>query len=142
MKKTTFVMGLAALLAMATTAAIADNHGGGHMRGEHMERMVEDLELTPAQQSQLLELRQERQGEMQARRQEMQARREAGEEIDREAMRAEMQANRTQMDAELKGILTDEQWAKFEERRAERMEERGQRGKDHHEGKRGENNRS
>ncbi|MFX4229023.1 MAG: hypothetical protein ACFHHU_14505 [Porticoccaceae bacterium] len=43
MKKTTFVMGLAALLAMATTAAIADNHGAGHMRGEHMERMVEDL---------------------------------------------------------------------------------------------------
>ncbi|MEQ9022839.1 MAG: Spy/CpxP family protein refolding chaperone [Pseudomonadales bacterium] len=141
MKKTTFVMGLAALLAMATTAAIADNHGAGHIRGEHMERMVEDLELTPAQQNQLMELHQARQREMQARRQEMQARREAGEEMDPEAMRAEMQAKRAQMDEDLKGILTDEQWAKFEERRAVRMKERGHRGKGH-EGKQGENNRS
>ena len=141
MKKTILVMGLGALLAMGTTSAIADDQGDRHMRGNHMERMIEDLELTPEQQNQLLELRQEWQGEMRARRQEMQARREAVEEIDREAMRAEMQAMRAQMDADLREILTDEQWARFEEKRAESMEERGHRGKGH-EGKRGKDNRS
>jgi len=140
MKKTTLGISLAVLLAMGTTAAIADDHGGKHMRGDHIGRMAEHLELTPAQQSQLLELRHERGKEMLARRQEMQARRAAGEEIDREAMRAEMQSNRTQMSEELKEILTDEQWAKFEQHRAERMEQ-GPRGKDP-KGMRGEDNRS
>lgn len=140
MKKTVLGIGLTALLAVGTVQVLADDHKGRQMRGGHMERMVEYLELTPEQQNQLLELRQERQSEMRARRQEMQAWREAGEEIDREAMRVEMQAMRAQMDAELKEILTDEQWVKFEERRAERMEERGHRGKGH-EGKRGEDNR-
>jgi periplasmic protein CpxP/Spy len=128
MKKTALGLGLAAILAMGTTAAFADDHDGRQMRGGGMERMVKHLELTPEQEVQLLELRHEREKTMLLRRQEMRANREAGEEMDREAMHAERQAGRAQMEADLKSILTDEQWSKFEERRAERME-RGPRGK-------------
>lgn len=128
MKKTALGLGLTAILAMGTTAAFADDHQGRQMRGGDMERMVEHLELTAEQEMQLLELRQEHEKTMMLRRQEMRADRESGEEIDREAMRAEMQAGRAQMEADLKSVLTDEQWSKFEEHRAERME-RGPRGK-------------
>jgi len=128
MKKTALGLGLAAILAMGTTADFADDHQGRQMRGGDMERMVKHLELTPEQEMQLLELRQEHEKTMMLRRQEMRADRESGEEMDREAMRAEMQAGRAQMEADLKSVLTDEQWSKFEEHRAE-QKERGPRGK-------------
>lgn len=128
MKKTALGLGLAAILAMGTTAAIAHDHEGRQMRGGGMEQMVKRLDLTPEQEMQLLELRHEREKAMLLRRQEMRANREAGEEIDREAMHAEMQAGRAQMEADLKSILTDDQWSKFEEGPPKRME-RGQREK-------------
>ncbi len=140
MKKTVLGIGLATIMALgATLPAIADDHQGKPMRGGPMamERMVKHLGLTPEQETQLLELRHEREREMLAKRQEMRARHEAGEEFDRESMRAEMQAHRAQMEQDFQSVLTDEQWQKFQEQRAKRMERRG---KDH--GERHNENRS
>jgi Spy/CpxP family protein refolding chaperone len=130
MKKMVLGIGLAALMAAASVQVIADDHKGKPMRGGPMamERISRHLELTPEQETQLLELRHERERDMLVKRQEMRARREAGEEFDREAMRAEMQAHRAQMEQDFQTVLTEEQWAKFQEHRAKRMERRG---KDH-----------
>ena len=47
MKKTALGLGLAAILAMGTTAAIAHDHEGRQMRGGGMEQIVKRLDLRP-----------------------------------------------------------------------------------------------
>lgn len=123
-------LGLAAFFVMGMSLTFADGHGGKGQGGfKGMDRMSEYLDLSEEQEDQLLELRQDREKEMLERRQELRALRDSGEEIDRDAMKAEMEANRAEMDAAMQDILTDEQWVKFEERRAE-MESKREKHKD------------
>ena len=88
------------------------------------DRMKKDLNLDDKQYKSVYNLFLKRGEEMKAQF----ARPQEGQQVDREARRAEMQKQQEAMQAELKKILTPEQYAKYEEMQKKEAERRRQGG--------------
>ena len=88
------------------------------------DRMKKDLNLDGKQYQSVYNLFLKRGEEMKAQF----ARPQQGQQVDREARRAEMQKKQEAMQAELKKILTPEQYAKYEEMQKKEAERRRQGG--------------
>lgn len=88
------------------------------------DRMKKDLNLDDKQYKSVYNLFLKRGEEMKAQF----ARPQEGQQVDREARRAEMQKQQEAMQAELKKILTPEQYAKYEEMQKKEAERRKQGG--------------
>ena len=88
------------------------------------DRMKKDLNLDDKQYQSVYNLFLKRGEEMKAQF----AKPQEGQQIDREARRAEMQKKQEAMQAELKKILTPEQYAKYEEMQKKEAERRRQGG--------------
>ena len=88
------------------------------------DRMKKDLNLDDKQYQSVYNLFLKRGEEMKAQF----ARPQEGQQVDREARRAEMQKKQEAMQAELKKILTPEQYAKYEEMQKKEAERRRQGG--------------
>lgn len=80
--------------------------------------MKENLKITEDQEKKIVALNKVAQEQMQKMRQQ----REAGAEVDRDAMREQMRAAREKHQTELKSILSEEQYAKFQKMQDERRE--------------------
>lgn len=105
-------------------------------RGEHREfkpeematrmadGMKKELNLNDEQYKSVYNLYLKRGEEMKARRDKGQQ----GQQVDREARREEMKKNQEAMNAELKKILTPEQYTKYEEMQKKQQQHRGQGG--------------
>lgn len=97
------------------------------------ERMAQELDLNESQQQQLQALYLKQAQEMQA------MRAEAKSTEDRSTLREEMKTRRAQWESELKGILSEEQYAKYE---AEQQEMRSRKkGRTHNKGAEGKERR-
>lgn len=112
MKKTLIALTLAAIIPGAAYAA--SDQGGAHMRGAHVERLAERLELNDEQQAKVRALFEEQ--------------------------RAQHQAMREQMRGKMAEVLTPEQLAKMEAMREQRREHREEKrahrkGRDHRKGR-------
>ncbi|AHM62180.1 hypothetical protein D770_19655 [Flammeovirgaceae bacterium 311] len=93
----------------------------GHKRGAHLKEDVKayeaQLNLTPAQVTQWEALNE-------ASKQKKMALRETGSELSKEDKRSQMKAMHQEKQAELKKILSEEQFAQYKEIRKAKMEER------------------
>ena len=96
MKKTLIALALAAIIPAAAYAA--SDKGGEHMRGAHVERLAERLELNEEQQAKMRALFEEH--------------------------RAQRKTMREQMRGEMAEVLTPEQLAKMEAMRDDHREHR------------------
>lgn len=86
--------------------------------------MKKELSLNDEQYKSVYNLYLKRGEEMKARR----AKEQQGQQVDREARRAEMQKQQAALNAELKKILTAEQYTKYEEMQKKQQQRRGQGG--------------
>lgn len=86
--------------------------------------MKKELNLNDEQYKSVYNLYLKRGEEMKARRDKGQQ----GQQVDREARREEMKKNQEAMNAELKKILTPEQYTKYEEMQKKQQQHRGQGG--------------
>jgi periplasmic protein CpxP/Spy len=123
MKKTGLV--LLALLAF-TVVTFAQNRGSGNFDPKEMakrqtEQLTEELDLNKDQQKKVLELNEKYSEKMSAMFQDM---RSGGG--DREAMREKMGKMREEQNKEMKKILTEDQYKKYEKYLEERRSRRGQ----------------
>lgn len=149
MKK--LMMTMVAALMLTATAMAQENNGRregrnfdpAEMAKSQTERMVQEYGLNEAQQAKLLELNTQYAGKMRMGGRggqrggqrfggpqggNQQGGMQQGERPSREQMEArmkEMQANREAYNAELKKILTEEQFSKYEEAEKQRMERFG-----------------
>lgn len=85
-------------------------------KAEHMAEMQKELNLTQAQISQLKALHEKHQAQREAQRKENQ-------ELRKQKMES-IQKDKQQMDNEMRQILTPEQYAKWEAKKAEKMQDR------------------
>jgi periplasmic protein CpxP/Spy len=125
MKKTGLV--LLALLAF-TVVTVAQNRGSGNFDPKEMakrqtEQLTEELDLNKDQQKKVLELNEKYSEKMSAMFQDM---RSGGG--DREAMREKMGKMREEQNKEMKKLLTEDQYKKYEKYLEERRSSRGQGG--------------
>jgi protein CpxP len=125
MKKTGLV--LLALLAF-TVVTVAQNRGSGNFDPKEMakrqtEQLTEELDLNKDQQKKVLELNEKYSEKMSAMFQDM---RSGGG--DREAMREKMGKMREEQNKEMKKLLTEDQYKKYEKYLEERRSRRGQGG--------------
>ena len=86
-------------------------------RADHMKQMQTDLNLSEAQVAKLKVLQDQRMAERRQNAPEMQ--------VERKAKMDQMKAKRDQHQAEMKDILTPEQYQKWEAMRKEKMQEKG-----------------
>jgi len=147
-----FVLALAAVMMLSLTVNAQDNHRrqGRQMSKEEMiqrrtDRLAEDLGLNDSQKAALLKLNTEyadklgngmrpRTGVRKERTDSVKKERPSAEQMQK--LREEMQATRDSYNAELKKIVTEEQYAKYEKLQKERMQrfgnrQRGGRGGNH-----------
>ena len=127
MKKMLILLAAAALTtsaASAQTTPMSRPNSGRTQQAtpeQQADRLTTQLGLSADQRTQLVTLEQARRTEMQTLRSQMQA---GG---DRTAMRQNMQTMRDKYDTQLKGILTADQYTKYNQLREDRMENRGNR---------------
>ncbi len=124
MKKLGFFLLFAIIFA---TVAVAQNRSMGNVDPKERaqsqtEELKKALDLNKDQEKKVLELNLKSAEEMNSMRQEMTS---GG---DREAMRAKMTKSREALNAEMKKILTESQYAKYEKYLEERRSMRGQGG--------------
>ncbi|WP_206780462.1 hypothetical protein [Hymenobacter amundsenii] len=116
---------LTAASASAQTTTPMQRPANGQMQQatpeQQADRLTKQLGLSADQRTQLVTMEQARRTEMQAMHGQQPT------EGDRAAMRQNMQTMRTKYDTQLKGILTADQYAKYEQQRENRMENRGNR---------------
>lgn len=86
-------------------------------RADHMKQMQTDLNLSEAQVAKLKVLQDQRMAERRQNAPQMQ--------VERKAKMDQMKAKRDQHQAEMKNILTPEQYQKWEAMRKEKMQEKG-----------------
>ena len=86
-------------------------------RADHMKQMQTDLNLSEAQVAKLKVLQDQRMAERRQNAPQMQ--------LERKAKMDQMKAKRDQHQAEMKNILTPEQYQKWEAMRKEKMQEKG-----------------
>lgn len=123
MKKIGFL--IVALLLTGVMAMAQGPRNGNKMdpkeRAERMtERMAKEYSLNEAQKKDLLEANMALTEKM--------ANRAEDKKAEREELRKEMQNNRDAYDAKLKKILTEEQYAAYSKKQAERQKKMGDRG--------------
>ncbi|MCQ2095990.1 MAG: hypothetical protein MJY59_04520 [Bacteroidaceae bacterium] len=119
---------LLAILCCVATSVFAQGQGGfgggqfdpAQMVKRQADRIKQICELTDEQYEKVKTLYQKQSDEMRKSMEEGQQ----GQRMDREAM----QKRREAQEAELKKILTEEQWKKYEEAQKQMRERRGQRG--------------
>ena len=128
MKKLLILLAAAALsagTANAQTTNARPQAANGRMEQttpeQQADRLTKQLGLSAEQRTQVLTMEQAHQAEMKTMRDQAQA---GG---DRTAMRQNMQTMRDKYDTQLKGILTADQYAKYEQQREDRMDNRGSR---------------
>lgn len=127
MKKTIFAAATALLL-MAGTALSAQAQQAGAQRTfdpettakQRTAEMVQKLGLDKEQEAKVYALNLQQAEQMQQMREERKARQEQ-QTADRDKMRAEMKSKREAHAAEMKRILTDEQYKKWEQMQHEQM---------------------
>lgn len=125
MKKLGFIMLVAMLFA---TASMAQDRGMGNFDPKEMakrqtEELTKTLDLNKDQQKKVLDINLKQAEKMQAMRDEM---RNGGG--DREGMRDKMMKLREEQNKEMKKVLTDDQYKKYEKYLEERRNMRGQGG--------------
>ncbi|AHJ97208.1 hypothetical protein [Hymenobacter swuensis] len=91
---------------------------GGRGQGNRLAEMTKDLNLTADQQTRVAAIQQEQM-------QQMQAQRGTGGTEDRTARMQQMRAQEESTDAKLKGVLTPEQYQKYQAKKQERMKRQG-----------------
>ncbi|NVO31989.1 hypothetical protein [Hymenobacter lapidiphilus] len=128
MKKLLILLAAAALTVGTTNAQTANpSQRSANGRPEPAtpeqlaDRLTKQLTLSADQRTQIVSLEQARRAEMQTMRGQMQP---GG---DRTAMRQTMQTARDKYDAQLKGILTADQYTQYSQQREERADNRGSR---------------
>ncbi len=128
MKKMLLLLAAAALTAgtaSAQTTTPMQRPDRGQMQQatpeQQADRLTKQLGLSADQRTQLVTMEQARRTEMQTMRGQMQ---NGG---DRTAMRQNMESMRDKYDTQLKGILTADQYTKYEQQREDRMDNRGSR---------------
>jgi Spy/CpxP family protein refolding chaperone len=108
-------MAMGALIALSNTASAQDANKGGGKRGpsveERMTRMTEELKLTAEQQPKVKAVLEDQNKQRQELR--------GDTSLSREDRRAKMTSITEAGDKKLKGILTPEQWDKYEKMQAE-----------------------
>jgi Spy/CpxP family protein refolding chaperone len=117
MKKWIYVTGLMVMISLST---MAQRRGGERPTAEEIatrstEKMAEELTLTEAQKKQLLAINLE-----------FAKKNEAERKAEMEARKAEMDARKVELkeqDSKIQAVLTDEQKAKWNEVKAERMDD-------------------
>ncbi|MEM9985173.1 MAG: hypothetical protein AAF804_08770 [Bacteroidota bacterium] len=124
MKKLQLVFGVCLMLVAQIAYAQGPGPGGGRMSPEEREAqfqaLIQELELSEGQVEDLKVVR----AEMQTKMREL---RNSG--LPREEMMPELLALREENEAWMKEILSEEQYAKYQEIREERMQQNGRRGR-------------
>lgn len=112
----TIAMGIA-------TGAFAQGQGGGGRGGMMMQRMLDGITLTDAQQTQIKAIQAKYEPQMQELRQKMRQARQSGGGMDSAAM-AQMHDTNTKERDEIRAVLTPDQQAKFDENAKNMMQRR------------------